>query len=109
VVGTTAALFLLISKYGFTDVLAKDFVVLDTLPRNHHLEISECKFSDLHMPRRVFGDFVRTALDEALERSPRSGYHLELKKDEVTEIARESTEQSPTKDIIRAIGIASFL
>jgi len=29
VVGTTAALFLLISKYGFTDVLAKDLVVLD--------------------------------------------------------------------------------
>lgn len=29
VVGTTAALFLLISKYGFTDVLAKDSVVLD--------------------------------------------------------------------------------
>src|ERR1700761_5811304 len=29
VVGTTSALFLLISKYGFTDVLAKDLVVLD--------------------------------------------------------------------------------
>src|SRR5580658_3356209 len=29
VVGTTAALFLLISKYGFTDVLAKDLVVVD--------------------------------------------------------------------------------
>jgi putative Mg2+ transporter-C (MgtC) family protein len=29
VVGTSAALFLLISKYGFTDVLAKDTVVLD--------------------------------------------------------------------------------
>jgi putative Mg2+ transporter-C (MgtC) family protein len=29
VVGTTAALFLLISKYGFMDVLAKDRVVLD--------------------------------------------------------------------------------
>ena len=29
VVGTAAALFLLISKYGFTDVLAKDLVVLD--------------------------------------------------------------------------------
>jgi len=29
VVGTTAALFLLISKYGFTNVLAKDLVVLD--------------------------------------------------------------------------------
>ena len=29
VVGTTAALFLLISKYGFTDVLARDLVVLD--------------------------------------------------------------------------------
>ena len=29
VVGTTAALFLLISKYGFTDVLTKDLVVLD--------------------------------------------------------------------------------
>lgn len=29
VVGTTAALFLLISKYGFTDVLVKDRVVLD--------------------------------------------------------------------------------
>jgi putative Mg2+ transporter-C (MgtC) family protein len=29
VVGTTAALFLLISKYGFTDVLASDRVVLD--------------------------------------------------------------------------------
>jgi len=29
VVGTTAALFLLISKYGFTDVLSKDLVVLD--------------------------------------------------------------------------------
>jgi putative Mg2+ transporter-C (MgtC) family protein len=29
VVGTGAALFLLISKYGFTDVLAKDLVVLD--------------------------------------------------------------------------------
>ena len=29
VVGTTAALFLLISKYGFTDVLAADRVVLD--------------------------------------------------------------------------------
>ena len=29
IVGTTAALFLLISKYGFTDVLAKDLVVLD--------------------------------------------------------------------------------
>jgi len=28
-VGTSAALFLLISKYGFTDVLAKDAVVLD--------------------------------------------------------------------------------
>jgi putative Mg2+ transporter-C (MgtC) family protein len=28
-VGTSAALFLLISKYGFTDVLAKDVVVLD--------------------------------------------------------------------------------
>lgn len=29
VVGTTAALFLLISKYGFTDVLVADTVVLD--------------------------------------------------------------------------------
>ena len=29
VVGTGAALFLLISKYGFTDVLVKDLVVLD--------------------------------------------------------------------------------
>jgi putative Mg2+ transporter-C (MgtC) family protein len=29
VVGTASALFLLISKYGFTDVLAKDLVVLD--------------------------------------------------------------------------------
>ena len=29
VVGTTAALFLLISKYGFTDVLGKELVVLD--------------------------------------------------------------------------------
>lgn len=29
VVGTTAALFLLISKYGFTDVLAPDRIVLD--------------------------------------------------------------------------------
>jgi putative Mg2+ transporter-C (MgtC) family protein len=29
VVGTTAALFLLISKYGFTDVLAKGTIVLD--------------------------------------------------------------------------------
>ena len=29
VVGTAAALFLLISKYGFTDVLVKDLVVLD--------------------------------------------------------------------------------
>ena len=29
VVGTAAALFLLISKYGFTDVLTKDLVVLD--------------------------------------------------------------------------------
>src|SRR6202167_4832143 len=29
VVGTAAALFLLISKYGFTDVLVKDMVVLD--------------------------------------------------------------------------------
>jgi putative Mg2+ transporter-C (MgtC) family protein len=29
VVGTTAALFLLISKYGFSDVLVKDRVVLD--------------------------------------------------------------------------------
>jgi putative Mg2+ transporter-C (MgtC) family protein len=29
VVGTAAALFLLISKYGFTDVLANDRVVLD--------------------------------------------------------------------------------
>jgi putative Mg2+ transporter-C (MgtC) family protein len=29
VVGTTAALFLLISKYGFTDILARDLVVLD--------------------------------------------------------------------------------
>ena len=29
VVGTAAALFLLISKYGFTNVLAKDLVVLD--------------------------------------------------------------------------------
>ena len=29
VVGTGAALFLLVSKYGFTDVLAKDLVVLD--------------------------------------------------------------------------------
>jgi putative Mg2+ transporter-C (MgtC) family protein len=29
VVGTTAALFLLISKYGFTDVLVNDRVVLD--------------------------------------------------------------------------------
>ena len=29
VVGTTAALFLLISKYGFTDVLVADRVVLD--------------------------------------------------------------------------------
>jgi putative Mg2+ transporter-C (MgtC) family protein len=28
-VGTSAALFLLISKYGFTDVLVKDVVVLD--------------------------------------------------------------------------------
>jgi putative Mg2+ transporter-C (MgtC) family protein len=28
-VGTTAALFLLVSKYGFTDVLAKELVVLD--------------------------------------------------------------------------------
>ena len=28
-VGTSAALFLLISKYGFTDVLVKDLVVLD--------------------------------------------------------------------------------
>ena len=27
--GTASALFLLISKYGFTDVLAKDLVVLD--------------------------------------------------------------------------------
>jgi putative Mg2+ transporter-C (MgtC) family protein len=29
VVGTSAALFLLISKYGFTDVLARDRIVLD--------------------------------------------------------------------------------
>ena len=29
VVGTGAALFLLVSKYGFTDVLMKDLVVLD--------------------------------------------------------------------------------
>jgi len=29
VIGTSAALFLLISKYGFTDVLVKDLVVLD--------------------------------------------------------------------------------
>jgi putative Mg2+ transporter-C (MgtC) family protein len=29
VVGTGAALFLLVSKYGFTDVLVKDLVVLD--------------------------------------------------------------------------------
>ena len=29
VVGTTAALFLLVSKYGFTDVLARGLVVLD--------------------------------------------------------------------------------
>ncbi len=29
IVGTTAALFLLISKYGFTDVLINDRVVLD--------------------------------------------------------------------------------
>ena len=29
VVGTTAALFLLVSKYGFTDVLAPGLVVLD--------------------------------------------------------------------------------
>ena len=28
-VGTTAALFLLVSKYGFTDILAKELVVLD--------------------------------------------------------------------------------
>jgi putative Mg2+ transporter-C (MgtC) family protein len=28
-VGTTAALFLLVSKYGFMDVLAKELVVLD--------------------------------------------------------------------------------
>jgi putative Mg2+ transporter-C (MgtC) family protein len=29
VIGTSAALFLLISKYGFTDVLVKDTIVLD--------------------------------------------------------------------------------
>jgi putative Mg2+ transporter-C (MgtC) family protein len=29
VVGTTAALFMLISKYGFTDVLTKELIVLD--------------------------------------------------------------------------------
>ena len=29
VIGTTAALFLLIAKYGFNDVLAKDLVVVD--------------------------------------------------------------------------------
>jgi putative Mg2+ transporter-C (MgtC) family protein len=29
IVGTAAALFLLVSKYGFTDVLAKDLIVLD--------------------------------------------------------------------------------
>ncbi len=29
VVGTSAALFLLVSKYGFTDVLVKDTIVLD--------------------------------------------------------------------------------
>lgn len=29
VVGTSAALFLLVSKYGFTDVLAKNVIVLD--------------------------------------------------------------------------------
>ena len=60
-------------------------------PRNHHREISEGEFADLHIPRRVFGDFVRAGLDQALERAPGLGCHIEFKKDEVTEIVRAST------------------
>lgn len=58
--------------------------------RNHHSEISACDFSNLHIPRRVFGDFVRAGLGQAIESAPRSGFNVELKKDEVTEITPES-------------------
>jgi len=58
--------------------------------RNHHSEISVCDFSNLHIPRRVFGDFVREGLDQAIESAPRSGFNIELKKGEVTEITPES-------------------
>ena len=61
--------------------------------RGHKHAISRCDFSDLHIPRRVFGDFVRAELDQARDHIRRLGCNLELRHDEVTEIAHEGSDR----------------
>lgn len=57
--------------------------------RVHDRAISSCDLSDLHIPRRVFGDFVRDELNQACQRARRLGCNVELRHDEVAEIERE--------------------